>query len=97
MDHDDLLTLPEIATILGVNPSTVRLWVNEGRLPAHKAGGRKWLVYRHDLQQMLGDQPSIGHPRRAADERSTPKDWSEIPEQATLDLASSAGLARETL
>ncbi|HEY3729615.1 MAG TPA: helix-turn-helix domain-containing protein [Solirubrobacteraceae bacterium] len=95
MSDDDLLTLPEIATILGVNPSTVRLWVKEQRLPAQKQGGRKWLVYRGDLDQMLADQPRIGHPRRGrAGDRELPEDWGEHGPEASFDLASSAGPIR---
>jgi excisionase family DNA binding protein len=85
---DELLTLPEIAQTLGMNPSTVRLWVREGRLPAEKVG-RKWMVRRADLEQMLAEQPQVGHPRGAA-ARTAPEDWSEQPEQAMMDLASSA-------
>jgi len=91
MAGDQLLTLPEIAQTLGMNPSTVRLWVREGRLPAEKVG-RKWMVRRADLEQMLADQPNVGHPRGAASASKTPEDWSEQPEQAMMDLASSAQL-----
>ena len=93
MVDDELLTLPQIAQMLHLNPSTIRLWVAEQRLPAHKAGGRKWLVRRGDLERMLEEQPRIGHPTRA-DARQTPKDWSEVPEQAALDLASSTEVVR---
>lgn len=94
MNEDELLTLPQIAQILQLNPSTVRLWVTEKRLPAQKAGGRKWLVRRGDLERMLEEQPSIGRPRGAAPGDAAPKDWSEVPEQAPLDLASSAQVVR---
>ena len=91
MVDDQLLTLPEIAQTLGMNPSKVRLWVREGRLPAEKVG-RKWIVRRADLEQMLADQPHVGHPRGAESASKTPEDWSEQPEQAMMDLASSAQL-----
>jgi excisionase family DNA binding protein len=94
--EDDLLTLPEIAEMLRMNPSTVRLWVREKRLPAHKAGGRKWLVRRADLKQMLDAQPHVGHPHGAAVSAER-KDWSQIPEQAALDIASSTGVQRGDL
>jgi excisionase family DNA binding protein len=96
VSDDDLLTLPEIAAILGVNPSTVRLWVSEERLPAHKRGGRKWLVYRGDLEQMLAEQPKIGHPRKPDNdaEDPLPTDWGDQGALASFDLASSAGSIR---
>jgi excisionase family DNA binding protein len=39
--EDPWLTLAEIAAELRVNPSTVRLWVSQGRLRASRAGQRK--------------------------------------------------------
>jgi excisionase family DNA binding protein len=47
------LTLAEIAEELRVNPATVRLWVSRGRLAASRAGGRKLLVRRSELDRML--------------------------------------------
>lgn len=47
-----LYTLPEVAKLLGVNPSTVRLWVSQGRLEAHKQG-RVWLVRREIVDAMV--------------------------------------------
>jgi excisionase family DNA binding protein len=52
--EDPWLTLAEIATELRVNPSTVRLWVSQGQLRASRAGRRKWLVRRSELERMLG-------------------------------------------
>lgn len=82
MVDDDLLTLPEIAEMLRLNPSTIRLWVHEQRLPAHKAGARKWLVRRGDLERMLAEQPHIGHPKGASTSPTAPPpaptDWSEV-------------------
>ena len=38
---------------LRVNPATVRLWVSKGQLKASRAGVRKWIVRRSELQRML--------------------------------------------
>src|SRR5205823_4692061 len=38
---------------LRVNPATVRLWVSKGQLKASRAGVRKWIVRRSDLERML--------------------------------------------
>jgi excisionase family DNA binding protein len=57
--QDPWLTLAEIARELRVSPATVRLWVSQGRLAATRAGARKWLVRRSELERMIGqDQPS---------------------------------------
>jgi len=57
VDPEDLddpwLTVAEIASELRVNPATVRLWVSKGTLPATRAGQRKLLIRRSDLDAML--------------------------------------------
>lgn len=52
---DDWFTLPQIAEMLGVNPSTVRYWVSTGRLSAEKRG-RAWLVKRDDLETITSQR-----------------------------------------
>ena len=53
VDGDPWLTVAEIAEELRVNPATVRLWVSKGTLPATRAGQRKLLIRRSDLDRML--------------------------------------------
>jgi excisionase family DNA binding protein len=64
---DPWLTLAEIAKELRVNPATVRLWVSRGRLRALRAGQRKLLVRRSELERMLAStdpaQPEPHEPR----------------------------------
>lgn len=50
---DPWMTLAEIADELRVNPATVRQWVSRGQLKASRAGVRKWIVRRSDLERML--------------------------------------------
>jgi excisionase family DNA binding protein len=51
--EDPWLTVAEIAAELRLNPATIRLWVSKGTLPATRAGRRKLLIRRSDLDQML--------------------------------------------
>ncbi len=51
--EDPWLTVAEIAEELRVNPATVRLWVSKGTLPAKRAGRRKLMIRRSDLDRML--------------------------------------------
>jgi excisionase family DNA binding protein len=64
---DPWLTLAEIAEELRVNPATVRLWVSRGRLVATRAGQRKLLVRRSELDRMLAStaspEPEPAQPR----------------------------------
>lgn len=52
-DADPWLTVAEIAAELRLNPATIRLWVSKGTLPAKRAGRRKLLIRRSDLDRML--------------------------------------------
>ena len=62
---DPWLTLAEIAEELRVNPATVRLWVSRGRLKAMRAGQRKLLVRRSELDRMLAlTDPSRAQPQQ---------------------------------
>ena len=51
--EDAWLTVAEVAAELRVNPATVRLWVSGGKLKAKRAGQRKLLVQRSELDRML--------------------------------------------
>jgi len=53
LDDDPWLTVAEIADELRVNPATVRLWISKGTLQAKRAGRRKLLIRRSDLDRML--------------------------------------------
>jgi excisionase family DNA binding protein len=64
-DTDDpWLTVAEIAAELRLNPATIRLWISKGTLPATRAGRRKLLIRRSDLdrllQQMRSEHPTEG-------------------------------------
>ena len=94
---EDELTLLQIAEMLNLNPSTVRLWISEGRLPARKDGSRRWIVLRNDLEEMLAQQPHIGHPKSTAGrKRAAPKKPPEelSGEEAMVNLADSIELIR---
>jgi excisionase family DNA binding protein len=49
MTASDLLTVAEVATELGINPATVRVWLRSGRIDAVKVGPRQWRVPRAAL------------------------------------------------
>jgi excisionase family DNA binding protein len=70
-DEDPWLTLPEVSAELRVHPSTVRLWVANGRLAAVRAGGRKWRVRRSEVDRMLSADVSPGYARQAPPPVST--------------------------
>ena len=46
------LTVGETARILGVNPSTLRLWENEGLISPARSGGR-YRLYNHEVLGVL--------------------------------------------
>jgi excisionase family DNA binding protein len=52
--HTDWLKLSEVAKKLGVHPSTIRNWVDKGKLPSHRTPGghRRFLRKEFDLWEM---------------------------------------------
>lgn len=64
-DNDPWMTIAEIAEELRLSPATVRSWVSQGRLPATRAGRRKWLIRRSDIDRMTSQNQLEyvpGHP-----------------------------------
>jgi excisionase family DNA binding protein len=91
---DPWLTLAEIAEELRVNPATVRLWISRGRLKAMRAGQRKLLVRRSELDRMLAltdpsgaapQQPRMPEPLRPVFSRSLA--GQVVRERANMDPA----------
>jgi excisionase family DNA binding protein len=65
--NDPWLTLAEIAEELRLSPATIRSWISKGTLRAMRAGQRKWLVRRSELDRMLrGDDLGDDTPEGAA-------------------------------
>jgi excisionase family DNA binding protein len=88
---DAWLTLAEIAEELRVNPATVRQWVSKGQLKASRAGVRKWIVRRSDLERMVA---ATSPPAEVAEAFETPPDASrEVrPDVPTTDANSAIAL-----
>jgi excisionase family DNA binding protein len=75
-DSDDrLLSVAEVAKLLSVTEPTVREWIKEGKLKAHRAGARFWRIRHSEVDRMLSQQsshrpPSSGGPRPPAAEQA---------------------------
>jgi excisionase family DNA binding protein len=50
---EEYLTVAEAAMLLRVAPSTVRRWIREGDLPAHRIGRRRVGLRRDDLSNLI--------------------------------------------
>jgi excisionase family DNA binding protein len=50
---EDFLTVAEAATLLRVAPSTVRRWIREGDVSAHRIGRRRVALRRADLARLI--------------------------------------------
>jgi excisionase family DNA binding protein len=53
MADDQYLTVNQVADELSVTMVTVRRWIANGELPASKAGPRRWVIRRSDLDRFL--------------------------------------------
>ena len=73
-DENPLLSVADVARLLGVTGPTVREWIKDGKLQAHRAGARFWRIRKSEVDRMLSEQASnrpapAGGPRpRAARE-----------------------------
>ncbi len=56
--EDRLLSVAEVATLLSVTEPTVREWIKEGKLEAHRIGARFWRIRKSEVDRMLAEQAS---------------------------------------
>jgi excisionase family DNA binding protein len=63
-DEDRLLSVADVAELLGVTQPTVREWIKDGKLRAHRAGARFWRIRRSEVDRMLAEQASHRPPER---------------------------------
>ncbi|MGH2885375.1 MAG: helix-turn-helix domain-containing protein [Solirubrobacteraceae bacterium] len=50
------MSVADVAAELGMHPSTVRKWANDGLLPGMRIGRRQWRFRRSALRQLEGAQ-----------------------------------------
>jgi len=63
------LAVKEVASRVGVSPTTVVRWIQDGVLRASKAGGKgRWFVRRDDVEYILVPTTSRPRPRARAPE-----------------------------
>ncbi|MGI8711645.1 MAG: helix-turn-helix domain-containing protein [Solirubrobacteraceae bacterium] len=82
---DPWLTLAEIADELRLSPATIRSWVAKGLLEATRAGRRKWLVRRSDLDRMLAREDEVHR------QRATLQPGELLPRRGPVDTVSPPG------
>ena len=56
--EDRLLSVAEVSRLLSVTEPTVRGWIKEGKLKAHRAGARFWRIRQSEVDRMLSEQAS---------------------------------------
>lgn len=56
-----MLTVPEAARRTGKNPETIRRWIREGRLRAHKVGTQH-VIEESDLAAITDDSDTLAVP-----------------------------------
>ena len=50
---EEYLTVAEAAALLRVAPSTIRRWIRQGDVPAHRIGRRRVALRRADLSRLI--------------------------------------------
>lgn len=56
MESDELLTTREAARALGVSPTSIKRWADDGRLPAHRTAGGHRRYLRSDVERLLKEE-----------------------------------------
>ena len=84
---EEFVTVDEAATLLRVAPSTVRRWIREGDVPAHRIGRRRVALRRADLASLIKPvRPSMETNGNAAgDERWEPRRLTPEETERALD------------
>jgi excisionase family DNA binding protein len=57
-NEDRLLSVAEVSQLLSVTEPTVREWIKDGKLQAHRAGARFWRIRQSEVDRMLSEQAS---------------------------------------
>jgi len=57
-EEDPLLSVADVARLLSITQPTVREWIKEGKLRAHRAGARFWRIRKSEVDRMLAEQAS---------------------------------------
>lgn len=57
-DQDPLLSVADVARLLSITEPTVREWIKDGKLRAHRAGARFWRIRQSEVDRMLAEQAS---------------------------------------
>lgn len=75
---DAYLTVVQAAEYLAVHPSTIRRWIDRGRLPAYRLGDKRIGVRQSDLARLVtprdprhGQRGGVTHPERSGVPRLT--------------------------
>lgn len=83
------LTLSEVAQILGVHPSTVRIWANQGKIPVHRTNGghrrfrrselELWMLSRNSSQEVDIPRDFIQALLRQVSEQMSQSEVQDLP------------------
>lgn len=51
-DYPNMLGVPEVAQLLGIEPNTLYIWLRNGKLPGIKVG-KSWRILKEDVIALL--------------------------------------------
>jgi excisionase family DNA binding protein len=56
MNDEPIMTVPEVAERLRMNPETIRVWLRDGRLRGVRPGGKRagWRIPESEVRRILG-------------------------------------------
>lgn len=66
-----LLSVTEVAQLIGRSPDTVRLAINNGRLKARRLGERNWSILKSDFEAWVAAGARTGALNEGTDDNQT--------------------------
>jgi|GEM_PF-1221861 len=89
---EQYLTVTLAAKLLSVHPSTIRRWIDAGRLPAYRLGGKRIGVRAFDLAGLIVPRPVRDETGRGVDkgERITVRPLSDKEQQQRFGAVEAA-------
>lgn len=93
---ESYLSVGQVARELSVHPSTIRRWIDRGRLPAYRLGEKRIGVKRSDLARVVAPRPARKEGNLAESKRlKEPSGGSALtPEEGQRGLRALAELER---
>jgi excisionase family DNA binding protein len=93
-ERDEFLTVPEVVSILKLNPQTVRTWIDQQKLPAVRVGQRRVRIRQSDLDAFIAASSA---PKAPEEPLTEPVDEDSVTAWATFGATMASACRGRTI